>query len=471
MRSEKRHLHFFAVFSESISILRNLILPLGVGFFAGLRHLSDQYGYMLAIPLIIVVFGYFKWLRLTYEITDGQFHLQSGVLVRNDRYIRIPRIQSVQVQTNVVLRLFGLVKLKLDTADPANKGDIVLSVLKLEEANRIKQLLGHIDDEQPSAETNIVVNPDSPKKIFRLSVRDFLTAAVTSSSIGIIGVLLAVWSQLDHLVPGNTLGSSFSYLSRLQLSALIPLIVFAVVVLWLISIAVTFIRWGNFRLIVTENQWRIHKGILETSDETYKTDRVQAIRIKEEPLQQLFGLYTVYAECSGSVDSEKGAKGSVLVFPIIRKKELQPFLETIIPRFAGSISCGRMPLRGNFYSMIKLLLFLTVVFAGLSWFFSWGKWLWLTLPIAAVWSFLCFHSSGFRLEENRIVFARRAVAKTSMITLKRHVQTLTRENSRIQQRLGLSSCSVTIRSSHPQSYTADQLESSDAEKLFQWFRA
>lgn len=472
MKSEKRHLHFFAIFSECIAAFRYFILPIVMGLLAGRSHLSDLFGYWLIIPFVIAAFGCFKWLRLTYEITDGRFHLQSGVLVRNDRYIQLSRIQSVQIQTNVLFQVFGLVKLKLDIADRAGKSDLVLSVLKLQEAERIKTLLGHSAEAatQTADETDMPVAKSAPERIFRLSGRDLLAAAMTSSSIGIVGVLLVLWSHADHLVPENFLQSSFSSFRRLPPASLIVFIFSAIAVLWLISLAITFIRWGNFRLTVTEGQWQVHKGILETSDETYKTDRVQAIRIKEQLLQQLFGLCTVYAECSGSVDSEKGAKGSVLVFPVIRKKGLQHFLETIIPQFAGPIACRRIPLRGNLYALIKTLLVLSVVFTGLSWFLGWGKWFWLVLPVAAIWYYYQFRSSGFRLEGKRIVFTHRLVTKTSVITLKKHVQTFTWKNSRIQQQLGLCSCRVSVRSSLPQSYEVHQLEKKDAEVLFQWFR-
>lgn len=474
MKSEKKRLHFLAIFTEFINTLRNLILPAGVGLIAGLRHFSDFVGYLFLIPLALAAFDFFGWLRFSYEITDEHFHIQSGVLIRNDRYIRISRIQSVQIQTNILLRLFGLVQLKLDTADPADKGDVTLSVLTKKEAERVKIRLGHGHELQASAdfrpESAISAAAERHEKEFKLSGRQLIAAAVTSANIGIIGVLLAILSQADDLIPDRFWGSSVNFFRHLPLITSISLLLSILLLLWLISLAITVFRWGGFRLTVTADQWHVHKGILETTDETYKTDRVQAIRIKEHLLQQLFGFCTVYAECSGSVDDEKHDDGSVLVFPIVRKRQLPSFLEEIIPRFAGQVKISQIPVRGSLYGATKPLLLFTVAFSAFSWFFPWGKWCWPLLPMIAVFSFFCCRSAGFFQVDDRIVLTKRFFAKTSVITLRKHIQTFTRMRSPIQRRLGLGSCELSIRSSSPKTYTIHHLETGASEKLFRWFR-
>lgn len=468
MRSESKHLHYYAIFSDFISDLRDLILPVGIGAFIGFRHFFSSFGYMMIVPLIILVWSFFRWLRFKYEITNEHFHLQSGVLVRRDRYIRISRIQSIQVQTNILLRPFNLVQLKLDTADPADKGNVVLGALKKNEAEHIKKLLHHG-----------VVIPDGASdhqstqsgKIYRLSAGRLLIAGLISSNLGvIIGAVIAVQSQVGDLIPSRLFGYSMLYIERLSLIFIVLMIVFVLILVWLISLAVTCFRWWGFTLTATGEEWRIHKGIIQTTDETYKLDRVQAVRIKEHMLQQLLGYCTVYAECSGSISDEKQHGGSVLVFPIIRKKELPAFLESLIPKFSGPIALKRNPVRGLGYAAAKPLSFTAVVCGGLSWFFPWGHYAWLSLPLFAAFFFFTFRSTGFFLDGSRIVFSNRTFAKTTLITLKKHIQLFEKEMSPVQRRIGLGSCRFSIRSSLPQFYEVNQIKKSDADKLFQWFR-
>ncbi|RYM02875.1 hypothetical protein EWH99_10170 [Sporolactobacillus sp. THM7-7] len=477
MKSEGKRIHFFSIFIDFLNTLRSLILPLGIGFFLGFRHFFDDYGFLLLIPLFILISDFVGWLRTRYEITDEHFHLRSGVFVRKDRYIKVSRIQTIQVSTNILMRPFGLVKVKFDTAD-ADKSDVVLSVVKDEEARRIKQLLGHGDEqledlENASAPDSLIrpAGKKSPNRVFKLSGKDLLIAALTSSNIGvIIGTAGAFLSQADDIIPDHFFNSSVGYLAHLTFIFIILLIVLAALILWLASLAVTFIRWGGFTLSVTDETWRIQKGLIQITDETYKLDRVQAIRIKEHWLQQLFGLCTVFAEAIGSVSEDKESGGSILVFPIVRKKALPSFLEAAIPRFAGTIETKRIPMRGVIYALLKPTLLLSAICTGLTWFFSWGKFTWIGVPVIILYFFFSFRTSGFSLKGHRIVFTDRMLAKTTVITLKKHIQTFTKEASRVQRRLGLGCSRFSIRSSSPQTYENNQMDQKDAEKLFQWFR-
>lgn len=470
MNSEKKRLHIFAVLTESLGTLRQLILPLGISFFTFLQHISQWAGYVLATLALILVYDFFKWLRFTYDVRGGSFHIQSGVLIRHDRYIQIARIQSVQIQTNLLLRLIGLVQLRLDTADPADKGDVVLAVLSHQEAGRVRRLLGHGGETDQDSVSDLAAQTKASRKVFRLTLRDFIFATFTSSSIGIIGVLLALWSSADHFVPDQWLNQSFHTFILLPPAVLIPLILLLLIVLWLCTAIVTFFRWGNFRLTVTPEKWLIHKGILETADATYMKDRVQAVRICESWLQQLTGFCTIYAECSGSVNNDKNKEGSVLVFPIIRKKELHSFLDTVIPEFSGSIACAPVPLRGQIYTMMKSVLPLTAVPVILSFFFRWGLWLWPVLPVVLVLILLQSRSSGCRQDGERLIFSHRLFAKTRTITLRSRIQTFTASQSLIQRRFDLGSCGMSVRSSVGQVYRVHQLTKADADQLFQWFR-
>jgi uncharacterized membrane protein YdbT with pleckstrin-like domain len=476
MNSNGKHLHFFAIFSDAVSTLWSIIVPLGFGFFWGVGHLDDLLGYVIIIPVIILVFNFFKWLRFKYEFDDDQFHIRSGVLVRNDRYIRIQRIQSVQIKTNLLLRLLWVVQLKFDTADPAFKGDIVLSALKREEAEHIKAQISRgktqqvqIPSEEALAETPIV--DESPKKVYALSGKRLLAASLLSSKIGVmLAAVFGLWSQTDDLVPKSIRGRSLSYIEHASLVGIIVLIGFAILLLWLFSLVTALFRWGGFKFSIYDEEWRIHRGILETSDETYKTDRVQAIRIKEQWLQQLFGWCTVYADCSGSIDLKKSDGGSVLVFPLLRKKELPNFLEHAIPRFSGPITFNQLPIRGSVYKMILPILFWTSLVSVLAWRLSWGKYAFIALPVILILFWFSYRSEGYSLHNHRLIFIHRFFAKTTTITQKNHIQSFAKKNSRLQRRLNLASCSVTIRASSGKTFTVRQLEEQDARALFQWFR-
>ncbi|MCO7175095.1 PH domain-containing protein [Sporolactobacillus kofuensis] len=477
MNSKGKHLHFFAIFNEALSTLWSILVPLMFGFIWGVRHLDTIFGYIIIIPLIILIFNFFKWLRFTYEFVDDQFHIRSGVLVRNDRYIRIQRIQSVQIKTNLLMRPLGIVQLKFDTADPAVKGDMILSALKRTEAEKIKAQISRGKTEQAEqvhSEEIVSVSPnidESPLHVYTLSGKRLVAASLLYSKIGVmLAAVFGLWSQADDLIPDRIRGRSLSYIEHVSLVGIIIIIGFAILLLWLFSLITTLFKWGGFKLSIYHDEWRIHRGILETRDETYKIDRVQAIRIKEQWLQQLFGWCTLYAECSGSIDSEKGDGGSVLIFPLIRKTDLPIFLENVMPKFSGPITINQLPIRGALYRMIIPIAFWFSLSSILAWWLPWGKYTFLALPLILVYCWIRLRSEGYALNEDRLIFVNRLFAKTTTITRKNNIQSFAKKNSRTQRRLNLASCSATVRASSAETYTMRQLDERDAHKLFHWFR-
>ncbi|MCL1631359.1 PH domain-containing protein [Sporolactobacillus sp. CPB3-1] len=474
MKSESKHLHVFAIFSNAVSTLWQMIVPLGFGLAWSVRHLDDIIGYVLIIPLVILVFSFLRWLRFKYEFVDGQFHIRSGILVRSDRYIRIQRIQSVQIKTNLLLRLLGVVQLKFDTADPASKGDMVLSALKLKEAERIKAAVSH--EKTPHSDfaaqdVHMETPQNQPGRIYKLSGKRLLAASLLSSKAGVmIAAVFGLWSQADDFVPDSIRGRSLSYIEHASLVGLIVLICIGIFLFWLFSLISVLLRWGFFRLSIDDDEWRIHRGVWETSDETYKTDRVQAIRIKEHWLQQCFGYCTVYADCSGSVDSEKTDGGSVLVFPLLKKTELADFLDTAIPRFSGAAMVRRLPVRGTLYRMIWPVLFWSVSLSLLAWFLPWGKYVLIALPLMLAYCWLMYRSQGFGLCGRQLVVVNRWFARTTLITRINHIQWFARKQSRIQKRFRLGTCTAAIRAASSQTFAIRQLDIEDSENLFHWFQ-
>ncbi|GAY74828.1 hypothetical protein, ydbT homolog [Sporolactobacillus inulinus] len=282
----------------------------------------------------------------------------------------------------------------------------------------------HIKTEE--AAPKALVQEKQPKKVYQLSGKRLLAASLLSSKIGVmLAAVFGLWSQADDFVPDSIRGRSLSYLEHTSLVGLIILIGFAIILLWFASFISILLRWGFFRLSVFDNEWRIHRGVWETKDETYKTDRVQAIQIKETWLQQLFGWCTVYAECSGSIDLEKSdGGGSVIVFPMIRKEELPSFLTIVIPRFAGTLSARALPFRSTLYRMAVPACFWMILCSVLAWRFDWGKYALIGLPVILIYGWFRRRSEGWLLSGQRLIVVNRWFAKTTTVTRKNHIQSL-----------------------------------------------
>jgi len=95
---------------------------------------------LLATVVAGAVFGTVSWLRTKYWIEGDELRVDTGVIARQSRRIRVDRLQGIDIVQPFVARLFGLAELKMDVAGGgAREGS--LAFLPLAEAHRLRETL------------------------------------------------------------------------------------------------------------------------------------------------------------------------------------------------------------------------------------------------------------------------------------------------------------------------------------------
>ena len=106
-----------------------------------LRGDVGPFGWLL-LGLLVVggIYGGTSWLRTKYWIESDELRVDTGVINRQSRRIRIDRLQGVDIVQPFVARLFGLAELRMDVAGgSAREGS--LAFLTLHDARELKDLL------------------------------------------------------------------------------------------------------------------------------------------------------------------------------------------------------------------------------------------------------------------------------------------------------------------------------------------
>jgi putative membrane protein len=75
----------------------------------------------------------------------------------------------------------------------------------------------------------------------------------------------------------------------------------------------------------SETDLIITRGLLEKQQTVLPLERIQAIRISENPLRQLMGFATVFIETAGGNRHDKYSR-SMTIIPLVKKIEFPPFL-------------------------------------------------------------------------------------------------------------------------------------------------
>ncbi|WP_182466816.1 PH domain-containing protein [Sphingomonas gilva] len=97
-------------------------------------------GLAIVATLVAGFVRYLAWRRFTYALTGDAVVIESGLLSRNRRTIPFDRVQDVDIEQQLLARIFGLAKVSLETGG-AGKDEGALDSVSLAEAHRLRGVI------------------------------------------------------------------------------------------------------------------------------------------------------------------------------------------------------------------------------------------------------------------------------------------------------------------------------------------
>ncbi len=328
--SEYKRLHPISAVASFVKQLKDLILPFIV--VVALNGHGEKSGFwdympllsMIGVLVFVLVAGIVKWLRFTYRLEEGELRIEYGLFVKKKRYIPFERIQSLNFSEGILHRPFGLVMVKIETAGSTDKrkSEAELTAIHKKEALLLEDII--YKGKQSSSVIEEVEGVDQhqqEKVLFTLKNKDIWMLATTSGGIGVILSGVSVFfSQFYELIPFDAVFKELSVFVESGLLIVSVLSFLGLLTAWLLSIVWTFVVYGQFKIRLVDDNIVISRGILEKKQVTVPLNRVQGIRIVENPLRQLFGYCTVQIENAGGSALEKDSS-SIKFFPIVKKRQ------------------------------------------------------------------------------------------------------------------------------------------------------
>ncbi|MEN6328199.1 MAG: PH domain-containing protein [Syntrophomonas sp.] len=402
---------------------------------------------LLAAPILLALFfvyGILYWLRYVFYISGQELRLEYGVLLRKKRYIPFNRIQTVQISAGVLQRVFGLVKIQVETAGGGSKAEFVLAALPRDKAEELQQILqaGGKFIEESTVEAQDIE--------YKLSPRSLLLLASTSNGIGVVlSALLVIVSQLNDWFPKlDVWRKAEIYAGQLVTAKIgfIILLVFLLVLLaWLLSLLGTIIQFGGFQLHRAGNTIHIKRGLFEKQQITIPIKRIQAVRVVEGLLRQPMGMVSVQV-VSISNTGTKG-EGNVL-FPLLPKTELAAFLKQVAPEFSTPWRLQGLPARSRRRYLLVNIIPALIIAAVCTIYLPWGYMAFLLPLLGAVLGNRQYKDAGYQISDNKLLLRSRILGRATMIIPWRRIQSLHVSQNPFQARSNLSNLRVSIASSN-----------------------
>ncbi|MBL4955172.1 PH domain-containing protein [Neobacillus sp. OS1-32] len=469
--SKPKRLHPIASVLSAGKGLKKLLFPLIALIISGGSEGKISLLITLAISLVAVIIsliiGVISWLRYTYRFEEDELRIEYGVFVRQKRYIPFERIQSINLTEGLLQQMFGLVKVQIETAGGGEEAEAVLSAVSKDDAKLIQQYV----TVAKTGENHELKDEPEGQIVFSISVPELMILSLTSGGVGVvISAAIAFLSQLDDFIPYKKIFGDLEKWAVHNIIALAFLVFIGFFLAWVISLAVTMLKYANFNVIKTEKDLIISQGLLEKKQITIPLKRIQAIRISENIIRQMLGYATVsIVSAGGSTANEEESK--VILLPIVRVKEIASLLKEPLPDYQLEPALSSAPKRARRRYILRIwYIVLPIVAAAIFFFQTWGFFSLIILVVGTWWAILKYNDAGWSLEQQQLCLRSRTINRTTVFMPRKRIQSLKLRESYFQQRQGLGTLEAFVKSGAGDSWIAVvDLERSDIQKVYQWY--
>ncbi|MFC6785678.1 PH domain-containing protein [Halobaculum halobium] len=307
-----------------------------------------------------------RWYRFEYEVLSDRLVVTSGVVSRQDREIPLHRVQNVDVRRSVLQRALGIATVTVETAG-GGATEATLDAVGSDEADRLREELGRrgrrgdrgrrgkeADGVEPTrtsegdrdatdadprrdgvasagstavADAGATAEPapeaetgTETETLYELTGRRFATLCAVSFHPGAViapfvgaslfddllfdgGRLLVRYGIIDVEVgPGDVPSLGTSDLVSLGLLGVVGFLL----VVWVVSAALTFVRYYGFRLERVGDELRYERGLLGRYSGTVPLSKVQTLTVSENAAMRRLGYASLAIDTAGYAPGSGG---------------------------------------------------------------------------------------------------------------------------------------------------------------------
>ena len=370
---------------SALSLITGAVSGLGVAFGVSLvaivrtvggnvaKDLPGVIAIAIAIVALSVVSSVITWRTRTWELTDAGIMLRSGLVTSRQLQVPYEHIHTVNMSSNLVERVLGLMTLDLDTGAASSEGEAtrirglqagIAEALREELFRRKAAVLAdqgldaRTADADASAEADDEASPTapapSPDACYTLTTAQLVFAALTEARVvaqAVAFLILIVQGinllQESELVNLSDVAGDIAVLPvALIIGVAALLLALALIVGFAVSFVMSLIGYAGYRAERAAGRISVERGLLSRTSHTVALERIQSINIRQGLIRQLIGYAEVRASVVGAIGSsdETSTADGVVLHPFIRVTEVEAFLASIAPDFsaAETVKTGRV---------------------------------------------------------------------------------------------------------------------------------
>lgn len=293
-----RRLHPLTPLLRGWAYLAGAIVIVGQNAFRNPAPVTWYLAVGLGFAVVATAVGAVSWWFTRYGFDGDALRIDSGVLMRRSRRVRMDRLQAVDVNRPLVGRLLGVAELRMEVAGGSGS-EAPLRYLSLDDATRLRaEMLARAAGIE--ADT-----PEAPERPVHDVPLDRLVWSTVLSGGFVFAVLLVVLVGVAVVVspPSARVGVA---------TTMLPGLIAAAYMVW-----TQLGRNFGFTLAESPDGYRIRKGLLDTQHQTVPPGRIQGVLIRQPLLWRPKGWAEAHVDVAGYAgDASNGTTTTSTLLPV-----------------------------------------------------------------------------------------------------------------------------------------------------------
>ncbi|RMH89081.1 hypothetical protein EBB59_10825 [Lysobacter pythonis] len=402
---EEHRLHPWSWLFVTLQHLKQFVIPLLFLLLAGRGNRNELWPLIgVGVLAAISVWQYFTY---RYRLLDERIEIRSGLLERKLRQIAYARIHNVALHQTLLHRIFAVAEVRLESAG-GNKPEAEMRVLRMDKALALEKLVRErggesIASSEPRAgsEARVLLAMDTGEVIRHglISNRGLVLVAAGFAAVSQVSsdLFASLGERFIRSGVGYVEGRHFGWLDYLL--AGLSFFVLFVVVLRVLSVAVSLMQYHGFTLSETGRRLTVSRGLFTRIRTSAPKRRIQAWLLKEGVLHRLFGRRELSVDTAVSASGQHQQRGLRELAPVASPARCDEIVRHLLPRVEWPLEDWRPLHRLAWLRMwLSDWLWTPPLAAALIWHF--GDWGWLALlwlPWSAFLSWKAARCTGWRL--------------------------------------------------------------------------
>lgn len=405
--------------------------------------LTILYG-VVALPAILL-----QYWRFSYRISPKQIVIQKGVLNRKNRSIPIERVQNIQIEQNLFARMFGISKVKIETAGSSStEGN--LEYVGLDQAHKLRHAVRSFQRRTTEADPASEESTVESDSLFEMQIQHVLLSGAFRFSLLYLAVVFSVLQFFDPESIADRLMVSRGAMEQITNAvlthpalAILLTVVLAVLLGWISGIAVHVARYYGFQLWLDDDKLRKRHGLFTVTEGTVPLNKVQTLILRTNPFMRAFGWYELKVQTIGLNVEEQGHRVIAPFAQLDRILELANQIRTLrIPTTFDAVSPITIRRRFIRYTAVLAFALLPTVYLWPSeWIHLEGLalpwWGFALIPFILAWAVLQYKNHEYAVREDGFYIRRGVLSHYLWMIPVEKFHVFTAAASIFQQRLNL----------------------------------